>query len=429
MNTNTMISAFNLVLNTLGITPEVWEKKSVENLIYLVLPFGDLVAKARTGKNTRDVSIVFKGGFISTRTKVDGSGRATHCSSPFIKFLSELPRTDEVGEFIRKPGEIQVYAPTGVNREKTGDGVTCWAIDNMEEVRWRHVITEGEVTSNLAEGDRIPYNFELEFSNQQLLNVTGGTESFSGMWADLKEFLLKANPQLHVILSVSPEAHKEAENKEVYGVGCMAYHLKLRPSEILHVKWVTPEDKLYDKAATLPETPVDHRAEFEKVRKGPAKPMTVGEVKGLSDPYGTLRKKWIKALNTVQFDYGQLNEFLDGLYGNLEYFWENLPEDKRQKYYNELKECKRNSKGEKKYQEQQRKAPKTAQPKPDIKGVVAKEMAKPDVGKEEEDWMVELDALLNAPISPPAPSDTDTSSSPFSGMSVDDDFDWDLPVL
>lgn len=411
LNSNLVAQSATSLVNQAGIKPGTWSEDMVAALIYVVVPMAFPYAKARGGKNKTEVSLFFKGGFMSTRSKAEGR-EAVHTSAPFIQFMSELPRQE--GGFERKPGETQVFRISSVSEEME-DSKPSFVVDGVKPTRWRHKVTEAEESRKLRAGSRVPYNFRLELGVQTLAPLVGGAIEWADQWDALKQVIPAAQPQLHLLLALGSDTHlANAQNQEVYAMeGVQAYHVTLSTENVVSAKWVMADDELYDQSACLPDNPVCHDEEFEDLPEANVKqkPKSVGQVLSLKDPANTLRKLWLKKLNSLQMDTHQLDEFIQGLTGDLEYWWtEKLAEEGRTEVRSKLAELKRSSKAEAKAEALRRKE------------AVGGNTPKAEVQKE-----TVAPSTISWPLAPEEPEEetqAPTPVSPFGGM-VDefDEFD------
>lgn len=422
LNSNLVAQSATNLVNQAGIKPRTWSEDMVGALIYVVVPMAFPYAKARGGQNKSEVSLFFKGGFMSTRSKAEGRG-VVHTSSPFIQFMSELPRQE--GGFERKPGETQVFRISSVSEEME-DSQSVFVVEEVKPTRWRHKVTEAEESRKLRAGSRIPYNFRLELGVQTLAPLVGGATDWADQWDALKQIVPAAQPQLHLLLALGSDTHLgKAENKEVYGMeGVQAYHVTLGTENVVAAKWVMVDDDLYDQSACLPDNPVCHDEEFEDLPEASVKekPKSVGQVLSLKDPANTLRKLWLKKLNSLQMDLHQLDEFIQGLTGDLEYWWtEKLSEEGRIEVRSKLAELKRSAKAEAKAEALRRKEEAECNeeaagntPKAEVQKETVAPTSQPLLNEEPEEEETKQET--------PAP--TPTPVSPFGGM-VDefDEFD------
>ena len=397
-----------------GVKPGVWTEEQVKSLVYVVMPLAFPKLEARKGKNNNLNSLHFRGAFMSTRSKSDGHYGASHKSSPFLQFMSELPR-GEAEAFEPKPGETQIYRIATVE-EEVEDCKPVFTVAT-KATRWRHKVTETEQSKTLSPGMRIPYNFHLELTVKELKQITGTATDYNEQWEELETKIPLMQPQLHLLLSLGAETHlKGAENKEVYGMpGVMAYHVNLKSENVLACKWVMPSDVLYDMSANLPDSPVNHGDEMEDIpTMVSSKPKTVAEVISLKDPFGTIRKLWIKKLNNGSFTVSQLDDFLKSLTGDLEYFWSHQKPEALAKNYAKLQELKP-------------KAEVTAKAHAQAKAAEQAAVSAAALPKEDEDIKpVQEEPTVSKPVTPPpAPVKTTApvGSGAFSGM-ADDEFDY-----
>ena len=401
------------LLTSTGVLPGVWTEDQVKSLIYVVIPLAFPTAKARSGKNSSEVSLHFRGAFMSTRSAGKGRDGVSHTSSPFLQFMSELPRGAE--SFEPKPGETQIYRLSTVE-EEVEDGKPIFTVQT-KATRWRHKVTESEQSKTLTPGIRIPYNFRLELGVKELMGLIGAVTEYDEQWEGCKEMIPLKQPQLHLLLSLGAETHlKRAENKEVYGMpGVMAYHVNLKSENILACKWVMPADVLYDKSANLPDCPVCHSEEMEDIATMVStKVKTVAEVISLKDPFGTIRKLWLKKLNNSSYTVDQLDDFLKSLTGDLEYFWTHRQTDKKAKEYSKLQEMKP-------------KAEVTAKAHAQAKAAEQAAVSAAALPKEEKEVeaSVKEEPTVSKPVTPPTPAKTTApvGSGAFTGMADDDEFD------
>lgn len=408
------------LLTSTGVLPGVWTEDQVKSLIYVVMPLAFPTAKARSGKNSSELSLHFRGAFMSTRSAGKGRDGVSHTSSPFLQFMSELPR-GEAESFEPKPGETQIYRLSAVE-EEVEDGKPIFTVQT-KATRWRHKVTETEQSKTLTPGTRIPYNFRLELGVKELMGLIGAVTEYDEQWESCKEMIPLKQPQLHLLLSLGSETHlKGAENKEVYNMpGVMAYHVNLKSENILGCKWVLPADALYDKSANLPDCPVNHGDEMEDIAvMVSSKPKTVAEVISLKDPFGTIRKLWLKKLNNASYTVEQLDDFLKSLTGDLEYFWTHREADKKAKEYSKLQELKP-------------KAEVTAKAHALAKAAEQAAVSAASLPKEEKEvestQAIKEEATVSKPVTPPTPVKTTApvGSGAFSGMADDDD-EFDLPT-
>ena len=419
------------LLVSTGVKPGVWTEEQVKSLIYMVMPLAFPTAKARSGKNSSEVSLHFRGAFMSTRSAGKGRDGVSHTSSPFLQFMSELPR-GEAESFEPKPGETQIYRLASVE-EEVEDGKPIFTVQT-KATRWRHKVTESEQSKTLSPGTRIPYNFRLELGVKELMGLIDAVTEYDEQWESCKETIpLKQpqlhlleydeqwesckeiiplkQPQLHLLLSLGAETHlKGAENKEVYNMpGVMAYHVNLKSENVLACKWVLPADVLYDKSALLPDAPVNHGDEMEDIPvMVSTKVKTVAEVISLKDPFGTIRKLWIKKLNNGSFTVSQLDDFLKSLTGDLEYFWQNQKAEVLAKNLAKLQELKP-------------KAEVTAKALAQAKAAEQAAVSAASLPNEE------VVATVSKPVTPPPTPVGSVGSGAFSGMADDDD-EFDLPT-
>ena len=406
------------LLASTGVLPGVWTEDQVKSLVYVVVPLAFPTAKARSGKNSSEVSLHFRGAFMSTRSAGKGRDGVSHTSSPFLQFMSELPR-GEAESFEPKPGETQIYRLATVE-EEVEDGKPIFTVQT-KATRWRHKITDNEKSKTLTPGARIPYNFRLELGVKELTGLIGAVTDYDEQWESCKETIPLKQPQLHMLLSLGAETHlKGAENKEVYNMpGVMAYHVNLKSENILASKWVMPADALYDKSALLPDSPVNHGDEMEDIpTMVSSKPKTVAEVISLKDPFGTIRKLWIKKLNNGSFTVSQLDDFLKSLTGDLEYFWSHQKPEALAKNYAKLQELKP-------------KAEVTAKAHAQAKAAEQAAVSAAALPKEDEDIKpVQEEPTVSKPVTPPPTPVKPTApvgSGAFSGM-ADDEYEFNLPI-
>lgn len=402
------------LLVSTGVKPGVWAEEQVKSLIYMVMPLAFPTAKARSGKNSSEVSLHFRGAFMSTRSAGKGRDGVSHTSSPFLQFMSELPR-GEAESFEPKPGETQIYRLASVE-EEVEDGKPIFTVQT-KATRWRHKVTESEQSKTLTPGTRIPYNFRLELGVNELKGLIGAVTEYDEQWESCKETIPLKQPQLHLLLSLGAETHlKGAENKEVYNMpGVMAYHVNLKSENVLACKWVLPADVLYDKSALLPDAPVNHGDEMEDIPvMVSTKVKTVAEVISLKDPFGTIRKLWIKKLNNGSFTVSQLDDFLKSLTGDLEYFWQNQKAEVLAKNLAKLQELKP-------------KAEVTAKALAQAKAAEQAAVSAASLPKEEEEQAVTVSKPVTPPLVKPTASVGSVGSGAFRGMADDDD-EFDLPT-
>jgi len=412
LKSNLVAKSTTELLNKAGIHPGVWSEPQVGALIYVVVPMAFPYAKARGGKNKSEVSLFFKGGFMSTRSKAEGR-EVVHTSAPFIQFMSELPRKEEA--FERKPGETQIYRISQVTEEME-DSKEVFVVEGVKATRWRHKVTEAEQSRKLAVGSRIPYNFRLELGVQTLATLVGGETDWADQWEALKEVVPQAQPQLHLLVCLGSETHlNQAENKEVFGMeGVQAYHVNLSSENIVAAKWVMAVDELYDQSACLPDNPVCHDEEFEDLPDADVKqkPKSVGEVLSLKNPAGTLRKLWLKQINTLKMELDQLDEFLSSLSGDLEFWWnEKIGEEGRATVRAELSQLKRSAKAEAKAEGRRQK---------EAKAEAKAETQQPVEAKAE--VKAEAKAEVQKEVAAPASPQQTPNKTAFAGIVLDD---WD----
>ena len=416
IQSNLVNQSIESLLISTGIKPGVWSEDQVKSLIYVVMPLAFPTAKARSGKNTSELSLHFKGAFMSTRSKGEGRDGVKHTSSPFLQFMSELPRT-EAEAFEPKAGETQIYRLANVE-EEVEDGKPVYTVQT-KATRWRHKVTESEQSKTLTPGMRIPYNFRLELGVNELKSFIGPVTEYDEQWEEVSTKILLKQPQLHLLLSIGAETHlKGAENKEVYNMpGVMAYHVTLKSENILACKWVMPSDSLYDMSANLPDSPISHGDEMEDIpTMVSTKVRTVAEVISLKDPFGTIRKLWIKKLNNGSYTVEQLDDFLKSLTGDLEYFWSHQKEDSLAKNYAKLQEMKP-------------KAEVTAKAHAAAKAAEQIAVSAASLPKEEKEVTtpVKEEPTVSKPVvTPPTPvkSVAPVGAGAFSGMADDEDDDF-----
>jgi hypothetical protein len=412
------------LLTSTGVLPGVWSEDQVKSLIYVVMPLAFPTAKARSGKNSSEVSLHFRGAFMSTRSAGKGRDGVSHTSSPFLQFMSELPR-GEAESFEPKPGETQIYRLASVE-EEVEDCKPVFTVQT-KATRWRHKVTESEQSKTLTPGTRIPYNFRLELGVNELKGLIGAVTEYDEQWESCKETIPLKQPQLHLLLSLGAETHlKGAENKEVYNMpGVVAYHVNLKSENVLACKWVMPADVLYDKSANLPDCPVDHNNEMEDIpTMVSSKPKTVAEVISLKDPFGTIRKLWIKKLNNASYTVDQLDDFLKSLTGDLEYFWTHLESGKKATCMTKLQEMKPKTEVTAKAHAVAKAAEQAAVSAASLPKEVENAKEEPTVSKPVTP-PTPVKTTVSKPVTPPTPVKTTApvGSGAFTGMADDDEFD------
>lgn len=306
---------FESTLAQMDIRPGIRDEKFVEALLYVVLPLCNPRTQGRGGANKHLFSLLFDGAFMSTCSKAEGR-HATHISMPFLMFMSN---------------KAQILAPSFQSTKRGKDGAKDVWETELEEIIWNHKVKEGE-TTKIPVGTKLPYNFRINFTASQLADLgLNGVSDPNSVWDMVQELIPTNQPQLHLILSVSPHTMELAKIQKVFNQEDYACSIELKPSDILSVQWVNQDSPLYDKGANIPKMLVDNRSNYEKVNTstGGASTVSIEEV-GLSNPEKSLRNLLIKHVNKVsKGGRDTVLAFIEGMDGKLRCWWDKLPAGKQ----------------------------------------------------------------------------------------------------
>lgn len=400
-------NSFNSMIASKGIVPGCgWDTSLVEALVYVVIPMERLTKKSRQGANPDLYSLTFTGGYMSTRSSSKGARSSSHASMPFMMFLSD---------------SVKMYAPIedATEREKDNKGKSIWT-SKLDSMKWSHTVT-GNETQKVAVGEKIPYNFRVQFEAFDFasLGLLPNADN-DRAWNFVEKQFMLMQPQLHLLLAVSPDSLAKGKVQTMYGTkDKYTMEVNLTSSEVLSCKWVLPKDEaLYDTTGTLPMTVVNNRRNYEATTTSTPSTVDVAEVT-LTKPEETLRKHVIRVINKEGVNSPEvLNRILTTLTGQLEVWWTRQSAEKKAEMMAKFSALTVQG-GIKAKATNVVVAP--ASPK-----VVAHKEA---VAKEEDilDFS-ELDALLNMPIAAPKPGVKKAvakAGGNFSSQLSVDDFDLD----
>lgn len=305
---------FEATLASMDIRPGIRDEKFVEALLYVVLPLCNPRTQGRGGANKHLFSLLFDGAFMSTCSKAEGR-HAVHTSMPFLMFMSN---------------KAQILAPSFQSTKRGKNGAKDVWETELEEIIWNHKVKENE-TTKIPVGTKMPYNFRINFTSAQLADLgLNGVSDPNSVWDMVQELIPTNQPQLHLILSVSPHTMELAKIQKVFNQEEYACAVELKPSDILSVQWVNQDNPLYDKGANIPKMLVDNRSNYEKVEvSNGASTISIADV-GLVDPQKSMRNLLIKHVNKVsKGGRDVILTFIEGMDGKLRCWWDKLPADKQ----------------------------------------------------------------------------------------------------
>ena len=386
-------SNFESTLASMDVRPGIRNEKFVEALVYVVLPLCNPRTQGRGGANKHLFSLLFDGAFMSTRSQADGR-HAVHISMPFLMFMSS---------------KAQIKAPSFQTTKRGKDGGKDVWETQLEEINWNHKVKDDE-TNKIQVGTKLPYNFRINFTSAQLsgLGLNGASDPNS-VWDMVQEIIPTNQPQLHLILSVSPHTMELAKIQKVFNQEEYACAIELKPSDILSVQWVDKDNPLYDKGANIPKMLVDNRSNYEKVEVSNGDSTISIDDVGLVDPQKSMRNLLIKHVNKVsKGGRDVILTFIEGMDGKLRCWWDKLPASQQAKFLSDWETLapKGKAKGVKEaVVETQKEAAKPSTPKAEPTAEVQKEASVESLNEAEADELAALfDAFSFEDVESPKPS-------------------------